>query len=729
MSEYRTLRDNIVKDFYMPLLSEAVSYKRAVGYFTSSSLVEISKGIAELAKNGGRILMVASPRLSQEDIVAIEKGYADREKIISDALLREVDIDISTVDYFAKERLNLLANLIANGVLDIKIAFVNSKNGIGMYHEKMGIIEDSEGNRVAFSGSNNETAQGMFCNYETLDTFCSWASEDIRERVICKESAFERIWSDAEPSMNVKKFPNIDKKIIEKFKRDEPNYNIDNEEFRAKCLLVKEQSEMKYEKPLGARIPAGFEFYDYQKEAINNWEKNNYVGIFDMATGTGKTYTGLGAISTLSEHVKDKLAVIIVCPFQHLVDQWVEDIEKFNIEPIIGYSSSPQKNWKTLLNRAILSQKMCKDKSFFCFICTNSTFKSEFVQKDINIIQQPILLVVDEAHNAGAGTFLEKLDDRFKYRLALSATLDRYGDVEGTQKLHDFFGEKCIEYNLERAIDEKKLTPYYYYPIIVYLTEKELEKYREISYEMSQNLIYDKHGNRRLNSYGELLAVKRSRIVAGASNKLNVLRKVIEPYKDSYNILVYCGSASVNNIEGDILDNDEEDIKQIDAVTKILGHEYKMLVSRFTSRENIKERRSIKKNFEGKLLQALVAIKCLDEGVNIPGISTAFILASTNNPKEYIQRRGRVLRRAPGKEYAVIYDFVTLPRDLADVVNLTEEEMKPDKTMVKNELRRIKEFGKISMNMAEAMIIQDEIKDAYYLLKLGEESEEDEYEF
>ena len=215
---------------------------------------------------------------------------------------------------------------------------------------------------------------------------------------------------------------------------------------------------------------------------------------------------------------------------------------------------------------------------------------------------------------------------------------------------------------------------------------------------------------------GEILAIKRSRIVAAAVLKLSKLKEAIKPYvKDNY-ILVYCGATSMLNPNKDSSDTDEDDIKQIKLVTSILGNELGMKVSRFTAEESAEERNMIKQHFQnGDDLQAIVAIKCLDEGVNIPGIRTAFILASSTNPKEYIQRRGRVLRIAEGKEFAEIYDFVTLPRPLDEVPGLTEEQMKRDLSLVKNELSRVQEFGRLSMNSMVATKLIWEICDVYHL--------------
>lgn len=726
-NEYRSLIDNVVQDFYIPLLKEAVTYKRAVGFFSSSSLVELTKGIASMAERGGKIQIVASPYLSDEDVEAIKKGYAERE-IIEQAVLRQISDE--TLDYYSMQRLNLLACLIAQGILDIRIAYTEGKNGIGMYHEKMGLIEDADGNIVAFSGSMNESATAMSINYETIDVFRNWGDDNEKERVLLKQNAFQSIWTDSEPNIKVVEFPSISEALINKYKRSAPNFAVDDEQFDIKIphsRKIADGETVLTTAAVGARIPDSITLHDYQQEAIAAWVGDNYHGIFDMATGTGKTYTGLGAISKLSEDLNDKLAVVIVCPYQHLVEQWVEDIVRFNIKPIIGYSSSPQKDWRNRLSKAVRDQKIRADKSFFCFVCTNATFTNEYVQEQISKIHSPVLLVVDEAHNFGAASYARLLDSRFTYRLALSATLERHRDEEGTAILYNFFGRKCIEYPLDRAIDEEKLTPYKYYPVVVHLNEDELAGYEQLSYEMSKCIIKDKRGKYKLNKHGEILALKRARIVAGASEKLNALREEIKPYIHDNNILVYCGATNVLDEHSDYSSSDASDVRQIEAVTNILGNEFRMDVAQFTSKENMETRASIKEQFQrGDRLQAIVAIKCLDEGVNIPGIRTAFILASTTNPKEYIQRRGRVLRKAPNKPYAVIYDFVTLPRPLDSVASLTTEQAQRDLALVKNELARIKEFGRLSQNSMDANNLIWDIQEAYHIT---DDTEDGEFEY
>ena len=214
---YRTSIDKIPRDFYIPLLSRASSYKRAVGFFSSTILSKISTGISELANKGGTIQIVASPKLSEEDIEAIRKGYEVREQILRKAVLREMT---EPKTLFEEKCLNQLANLIADGNLDIKIAFTEKNNSIGMYHEKMGLISDDVGNIVAFSGSMNESLTAVSINYESIDVFCSWKSEEQRERVEDKQAAFSAIWNNHEPDITVLDFPELTDEIIRRYKRE-----------------------------------------------------------------------------------------------------------------------------------------------------------------------------------------------------------------------------------------------------------------------------------------------------------------------------------------------------------------------------------------------------------------------------------------------------------------------------------------------------------------------------
>ena len=702
-TEYRSLLHNVTQEFYIPLLSQAMEYKRAVGFFSSTVLSQIADGVVALAKNGGKIKIVASPHLSDEDIAAIRKGYELRD-VVKTAVLREL---IETKDPFTAKRLNLLAHLIADEILDIKIAFTENGSKMGMYHEKLGIISDSDGNSVAFSGSMNESENALTTNYEVIDVWCSWKGNEQSERVTTKLAAFASIWSDCEPNIKIVDFPELKQEIIDRYKRVEiSSYNqISDDEFL----------------PLAAsaawlRRPAHYpSYYEYQLEAIQSWKDNGYHGIFDMATGTGKTITALGALEMLSAEVDGKIGVIIVCPYQHLIEQWVEDIKSYGVTPLICYSAY---DWKRKFKYA-LSDYSCGAAKNFCAITTNDTLASKYFQAEVDKIKGNVCLVVDEAHNFGAKRQLDCMKEVYTHRLALSATLERKYDEIGTNRLLEFFGGKCIEYSLERAIKEDKLTPYYYYPIPIELECDELDEYNELTEKIVKILRTVKKGA-KLPQSAEMLLIKRARIIAAARKKLKSLYQIIRnKYVDDDHILIYCGATTVENSsykEGEI---DSEEHRQIDIVVKMLGNDIGMRVSKFTSTENSKEREQIKADFsDGDMLKVLVAIRCLDEGMNIPGIKTAFILASSTNPKEYIQRRGRVLRKAKGKRFAVIYDFIALPRSLEGILpdgaNINSEF-----SLIRREYERMEDFARLAENSSEVVKLQDKIREYYNLNYMG----------
>lgn len=696
--EYRSGQSDVVRDFYIPVLSKAVMYKRAVGFFSSTALIQISKGLSGIVANGGKIQLIASPHLSEEDVKAIEIGYKSRDEIIADALVREIS---EPKTYFESERLNMLATLIANGQLDIKIAFTINDSKLGIYHEKMGLVYDDSNNVIAFSGSINESETAFVFNYEVMDIFCSWKTDFEYKKVVQKETAFHYLWTNADSNIEIVDFPKIAKDKILKYQR--PSLlPIDSIEYPAKTIEVKKEYFC---------VPAGFRFFDYQQKAIDTWMSEHSQGIFDMATGTGKTYTALGAISALSKKLNDKLGVIILCPYQHLVEQWVEDINKFNVTPLVCYSKYDwKKKFKFLLNDYKLGVK-----KNFCAIMVNGSYSTDYVQDLLKTVNKDMLLVVDEAHNFGSNKLRRCMLPNFNYRLALSATLERHNDEDGTQCLKEYFKNKCIEFTLDDAIKQGFLTPYEYHPVVVNLEPDELDEYVEITKKII-NIIMHNPGD-ELPKAAEMLLIKRARIVAGARNKLPILKELMENYKDDNNILVYCGATKVFEDKND--DYDEDDKRQIERVVEILGNELGMRVSMFTSKEDAKEREQIKEDFsDGAMLQALVAIKCLDEGVNIPGIKTAFILASSTNPKEYIQRRGRVLRKAKGKDKAVIYDFITLPRPLEDNC-CPAEDVDSEISLYKREKERLDDFVRLCDNPSESFQLIDKINEYYKINYIG----------
>ncbi|KGX91724.1 DEAD/DEAH box helicase family protein [Pontibacillus marinus] len=700
---YRSSEDNVIENFYLPILQGAVLYRRAVGYFSSSALIDISKGISGLLRNNGKIQLIASPNLDKEDIEAIHKGYSEREKLIENKIIKELKSEKS---YYEKERLNYIAHLISNQQLDIKIAFLNNgeNKNIGLYHEKIGIVYDHEGNRIAFNGSLNETHSAFINNFESIDVFFSWNGNDIN-RVNNKESDFEKLWNNETKNIEIIDFPHLCRQELMNFKKD----TLAEEKELYKLNKATEDNQ---DLPF---IPHEVKLYDYQEKAIQVWEEQNFQGIFNMATGSGKTFTSLGGLVRLSRHLNYNIFIVIVVPYQHLAEQWSDEVQVFNFDPIIAYSSSSQRNWRRKLRDAVIDFNLGLSK-VVTLISTNATYMTDFIQKQLSKVKGEVVLVVDEAHNFGAASLSEFLLPSIKYRLALSATLERHQDEEGTNKLYDYFGEKCIDYGLKEAINDNKLVKYYYKPIVTTLNETELENYITLSKEIGRNMIDKGNGKKELNTRGKKVALERSRLVAGAINKIEILKELLlkneQPFEELKHALVYCGATTLYDFDSN--EDSNEQVKQIEAVMSLLGHELGIKAAKITAEEDMSERKKLLTKFsEGHDIQTLVAIKCLDEGVNIPEIDKAYILSSSSNPKEYVQRRGRILRKAPNKHTAVIYDFITLPRSLDTVRNIPLSQLNSDYSLVLKEIVRIREFAELSLNPYEGLGLIDEIKKVY----------------
>lgn len=709
--KYRSNINNIPNDFLIPVLENTKVYRRAVGFFSTSALTDLSIGIYKMAHSGGKIQIVCSPKLSKEDLEAINLGYKTKEKVFEEVL----DISLTNpISEFEEERLNLIATLIACGVLEIKLAFMENETGVNIYHEKIAVIYDNGGNRISFTGSMNETENGFNENFESIYVFCDWKNNQ-RQFVDEAESDFNHLWNNSTDKIKVIEFPKVIIDKLKKYQRDSVKNNIDFEQY-GKCSKKIKSNEL-------INIPEGVFLKDYQKEAIKNWVNYSYRGIFDMATGTGKSYTALGSIVELSEVIGNNLAIFIVCPYIHLVGQWEEDVVKWGGKPIIAHSESPDYEWEQHLVDSYKRFRIL-GKSFIC-ITTNSTFTGSKVQRIIENITSDMnmVLIVDEAHNFGASHLSNFLNKNIKYRLALSATIERYMDSKGTNKIFEYFGERCIYYSLEQAIKEgKSLVNYEYHPVYSFLSPVELTSYTKLTKQLKKCIIQE-NGKFQITETGKIILFKRSRILAGAEEKVKTLSNLLSKYKSDKFILVYCGATSNQNEETGIME------KQIDNVSSMIEKDLNMRVHKFTAEESAEDRITIKKCFEDGLYQVLTAIKCLDEGVNIPNIQTAFILSSSRNPKEFIQRRGRLLRKAVGKEKAVIFDFVTLPRRFNEI-NYGDYDQ--DKSIIIGELARIFEFGRLALNKIDADNVIDEIQDAYgisinieeEIQKMGEDLDE-----
>ena len=683
--EYRSDTQDIVQEFYIPCLSVAREYYRAVGYFTSDSLELVARGLEALIKKGGRMFLVASPFMKKEDIEALEEGYSKREDIISQSLANQIPDLLNDSEVISARRWECLSWMIANGNLEVKIAVPRNSNcDFGIYHEKIGLFQDSKGDRIAFSGSANETAGGLVNNFESIDVYRSWVETD---RVQRKWNNFQKLWSNTTDNLEIFSFP---KACKEKLIRLAPD--------TAPTIYISDSGHSMATE--GPDIPYGLTLRDYQKEAINNWFSNNGRGTLKMATGSGKTIIALSAILRLVKKIQLQVA-IVVCPFRHLVTQWDEEARNFGFNPILAFQSRAR--WDGLLNSRLYN--IDSDKSeFLIIITTNRTFADSAFQSKLKYLPQKTIIVADEAHNLGAARLRTCLPDHVRFRLALSATPERWFDEEGTEAIFDYFGEILEpEFTLKDALKAGALVPYRYYPILVELTEDELEVYLDLSAKIAKAFADsdDDESNDRLT----VLLMQRARLIATVKNKMVKLRELMIAKQEEDHMLIYCGDGKVE-VKGDV-----EIHRHVEAVCKLLGRDLSIRVAPFTAETSMDDRKVRIQQLDQGILQGLVAIRCLDEGVDIPSIKTAVILASSGNPRQFIQRRGRILRRSPGKDAAEIYDMIVIPPK--ETTNSESE-----RNLLKKELRRFVEFADLAQNSGTARAEILELQSQFGLLDI-----------
>lgn len=442
--------------------------------------------------------------------------------------------------------------------------------------------------------------------------------------------------------------------------------------------------------------PDWVEARPYQQNAIQHWLDQEGRGILRMATGTGKTITALIAGCRVVELLDRGLLLTVAVPYQHLVDQWAADLEEFGARPVLAYQS--RRNWQPRLERELLefnngSRRTC------VVITTHRTLSQESARRTLDRATGPAMLIADEVHHLGADQSQKALMKSFDLRLGLSATPERWYDEEGTEALEEYFGGTVFEYGLQQAIDTGALCQYYYVPHIVELQDDEMDRYMQLTSKIGRlfarqggNSDFDLEDNQAL----QTALFQRARLIGTAREKLDLLVKLFHQQSDLSHSLVYCGDGSTG------VEQDGE--RHVDATTHRLRNDCDLTVERFTAREDQAERERLLSAFESGEIEVLTSIRCLDEGVDVPATRTAYILASTSNPRQYIQRRGRILRQHPGKKYAVIHDFITIPDTTRHPAILSDDRYGAERNLIRKELERVTMFAEAARNHPDADI-------------------------
>lgn len=474
---YRSDQEDVVQNFFVPAFTVASSYSRAVGYFTSTSLALYARGIETFAERGGSMRLIASPHLDEDDIVDIERGY-DVRTVLARATLRALDQEQPSS---VLDGLGLLGRLIAEGRLDIRLAFVEQEGRVGVYHEKIGIFRDELGDLVGFSGSSNETYGGLMANFESVEVYRGWVTVD-GTRALRLEADFQALWSGQTPHLTVERFPDVARERLIKLGSERPVRPFPGTD-NALTPPPANVSE-----PARLRIPDWLEIRDYQQDAIVAWLGQRGRGILKMATGTGKTKTALIAATKLSGVLRQReepLILIVVAPLTHLVDQWIDEVEDFGGRPIAIYESSQK--WLPVVEEQLAAARMGQ-RPVVAMVATNKSFSGEKFQSVLSRITQPLLVVADEAHNLGTPTYRSSLPQNATYRLGLSATPERWFDDEGTDALVDYFGPVVFELGLGEAIRKGALTRYLYVPRLIELNDVETNLYIDLSAQIAARI-------------------------------------------------------------------------------------------------------------------------------------------------------------------------------------------------------------------------------------------------
>lgn len=674
---YDSDQDNLLVDFLIPILSVAKHYQRMAGFFSSGILSAAARGVSELIKNDGKMDLIVGAQIHEEDLAAMEKSTQSPEDYAERILMNELD---KAEDFLRNEHVEALGWMLANNLLEIRIALANNS---ALFHMKVGIVEDHQGNKLSFSGSDNETPSGWKHNIEEFKVFRAWV-ESESEYYESDVSKFQKFWFGQGYRVKTVDLPYaVKKKLIKGVPKTRGDLQI-IKKVRMQAIPAPKRTAPAED----AKARTQVQLRDYQKEAISQWIRNKYRGVFAMATGTGKTWTALGAVRTLLDEGGIQMLVVAV-PQKHLGEQWIEDIEtQIGDETFIirAYSGGDAK-WAEKLTRQLASLTQGAADHIVTVVTTYASLSGTKFQSILDSHhdgESRFLLIADEMHNMGAPKHSTGMHPAFSLRLGLSATPVRQYDEEGTERLISYFGKTVYTFSLARAIKEGRLTPYRYYPVTAQLTEDETKKYEELTDKIQRLSRSRRDDDVKLDDSIKHFCIMRSNVLKGSSSKTGALHSIVSDLQgkgDARYLIVYCN----------------EGIQLADA--RAVLDEAHLVHHKFTKDESLKERAAILKAFADGTYDVLLAVKCLDEGVNIPEARRAILLASASSTREYVQRRGRLMRTYKGKEFADIYDVVVLPPEGASGYIRTDTETK----IVSNEFTRIGEFLADADNKLEIM--------------------------
>lgn len=725
---WNSLTDDCINDFYKPALTNCKLYQRLSGYFSSSAFAHVAREILEFIEAEGKIELIASPQLSATDKEIFEQSVLERENLLGKIFLEDLKNDPDNLKLeFSKLMAYMITNIIdGKPQLEIKIAI--PVRGPGIYHQKIGIMRYNNDERIAFSGSINETGMAWYNNKENFTVFRSWGDDTNKQGIVDNQRIFNNLWNGSDKEVVVFDLPQAVQGHLLKI-RPKSNVEMKNTIEKVRRIIndktkKDEQENIQGDKPL-------IELKDHQITARNKWLENDLCGLLEMATGTGKTFVAFGCINKLQK-LHQRTTVIIACPQKHLVEQWkkelarynsgVEESEKVMMEKTVTCNSDYPK-WKAEFEEILhdynvppIGSNTCITNNIVIFTTHDTLALDTFTQKVLTIKDAKKFLIVDEVHNITSDSSEKTLLEDYDYRLGLSATPTRHMDDEGTGILKNYFhskecriinpatAETCSEchkplitytLDLKTAIHKLHvLCTYDYFPYYVELTPEEMDIYNDLTAKIAQAEGKKKKGE-PLTENDKYPYLARANLVANAERKDSMLDDILTlEFNNRLQLtLIYCTNTPRAEAPQGVP-------KQLERVKNILFSKG-IKSDSVTYKDATKYRGDILSLLQGGIFDCVTAVNCLDEGVDVPAVETGIFMASSGNPKQFVQRRGRILRKndMTNKKHAYIYDIlVTPPRpDPGASISLNERKL------IAKELLRHKEFAETSSNEGEAI--------------------------
>ena len=698
------------KEFFTEALIESKSFDLGLGFFSTSGIRCLAYGFALFIANGGRMRVVINHILSEQDKLAIEKGQSGIIDSFEDKILNNVTQLCNTLSRQDEQFFNCFSYLISVDRIEF-VATVSTQGGLG--HDKYGVFTDERGNKVAFSGSANFSQTAMELNSETITVFTSWQSPEYVKDL---ETKFKDNWHEDNDHLIHIPISKVTSYIKDKFGSVKLK-NLLDREIELRDVNEIDSSDPIISKPLPEYLIEKMEFKEQeprfpfpsersiQIDAYKAWIENDRNGIFAMATGSGKTVTALNCLLKQYQENGFYKAVIVV-PTRALALQWEDEVKHFNFQNIV--STHTEKDWKNLLSR-YTTKSLLNQRKNIVIITTYATFIRKYIQDFIRSTKgiESFVFIADEAHNLGATGPIKKLPIIIKYRIGLSATPERIYDEGGSKKLYEFFNSEPPKYTyrftMKDAIwksDPPILCHYEYYPLFVSLTHSEMEEYNKVT-EQLRKFIDPKTGKYKKEAEKKLM--ERKRIIHKAANKKQKVAELLDEQKKKgnldYTFVFVPEGYEPDYAEIDDYNIDKEDIHIIDEYSQMFRerrYSYHQYIS------GLDDAPSILDSFERGDIQILLSMKCLDEGVDIPRAQNAIFISSTGNPRQFIQRRGRVLRTCKGKDKAYIWDLIVIPPDISESASTVE------RSLFAGEVRRILNFAALADNKID--ILYGELK-------------------